>query len=47
MTTFSSSSLQNVSSVFGGHSFSEAVDFTSLSFFGLVGSFHFVLSPNV
>ena len=44
MTTFRSSSLQNVSTVFGSHSFSETVDFASLSFLRLIGSFH-VCSP--
>ncbi len=45
MTTFSSSSLENVSSVLGSHSFSEAVYFASLSFLGLISSFHCIFPP--
>ena len=44
MATFLSSSLENVSSALALHSLSEAVYFTSLSFFGLVSSFHTRLS---
>ena len=45
MTTFCSSSLKYVSSGLGSHSFSEAVYFASLSFLGLISSFHFMFPP--
>lgn len=40
MTTLIASSFQNVSAAFRLHSFSETVYLASLSFFGLVCSFH-------
>ena len=39
-TTLVSSSLQDVSAALRRHSLTESVDFTSLSFLGLIGSFH-------
>lgn len=40
LSTFCSSSLQNLSAGSRRHSFAETVYFTRLSFLGLVGSFH-------
>ena len=39
-------SFENVSAGLGGHSFTEAVDFASLSFLGLVGLFHIDIPPS-
>ena len=43
-STLISAAFQNLSAGGGSHSLTETVYFTSLSFFGLIGSFHF-LSP--
>ena len=39
-------SFKNVSAALGGHSFTEAVNFASLSFLGLVGLFHNDIPPS-
>ncbi len=44
LSTLISAAFQNLSACGGCHSFTETVYFASLSFFGLIGSFHF-LSP--
>lgn len=45
MTTFVAASFQNVPAALGLHSLSETVYFASLSFFGLICSFHDFFRP--
>ena len=40
-------SFKNVSAALRGHSFTESVDFASLSFLGLVGLFHDDIPPSL
>ena len=46
MTTFVAATLYNVPAGLRLHSFSESVNFASLSLFGLISLFHFIFSYN-